>query len=125
MSYAVYGLQRANASGWLEASWDVFWGRRPTEPLTRGHVTHNMCAQLGVSMANITLSVDEKTVNRAREAAQAMGTSLNQLVREHIERLAGADQRAAEHTAYEARVAAAKGRLNGWKFDRDEANARG
>ena len=76
-------------------------------------------------MANITLSVDEKTVNRAREAAQAMGTSLNQLVREHIERLAGADQRAADHAAYEARVAAAKGQLNGWKFDREEANARG
>ena len=76
-------------------------------------------------MANITLSVDEKIVNRAREAAQAMGTSLNQLVREHIERLAGADQRAAYHTAYEARAAAAKGQLKGWKFDREEANARG
>ncbi len=76
-------------------------------------------------MANITLSVDEKIVNRAREAAQAMGTSLNQLVREHIERLAGADQRAADHKAYEARAAAAKGQLKGWKFDREEANARG
>ena len=76
-------------------------------------------------MTNLTLSVDEKTIDRAREAATAMGTSLNQLVRDHIERLAGADQRAAEHTAYEARAAAAKGQLNGWKFDREEANARG
>ena len=75
-------------------------------------------------MANLTLSVDEKTIDRARDAAQAMGTSLNQLVREHIERLAGADQRA-DHKAYEARAAAAKGQLNGWKFDREEANARG
>ena len=54
-----------------------------------------------------------------------MGTSLNQLVREHIERLAGADQRATDHKAYEARATAAKGQLNGWKFDREEANARG
>lgn len=76
-------------------------------------------------MANLTLSVDEKTIDRARAAAQAMGTSLNQLVREHIERIAGADQRAAEHRTYEARAVAGKGRLNGWKFDREEANARG
>lgn len=76
-------------------------------------------------MANLTLSVDEKIIGRARDAAQAMGTSLNQLVREHIERLSGADQRQADHDAFEARAIAGKGRLNGWKFDRDEANARG
>lgn len=76
-------------------------------------------------MANLTLSVDEKTIARAREAAQAMGTSLNQLVRDHIERLSGADQRESDHDAFEARAIAGKGRLNGWKFDRDEANARG
>ncbi len=76
-------------------------------------------------MANLTLSVDEKTIERAREAAQAMGTSLNQLVRDHIERLSGADQREADHDAFEARAIAGKGRLNGWKFDRDDANARG
>ena len=36
---------------------------------------------------NITLSVDEKTAERARKVAQAMGKSLNQLVREYMERL--------------------------------------
>ncbi len=76
-------------------------------------------------MANLTLSVDEKTIARAREAAQAMGTSLNQLVRDHIERLSGADQREADHDAFEARAIAGKGRLNGWKFDREQANSRG
>lgn len=76
-------------------------------------------------MANLTLSLDEKTIGRARDAAQAMGTSLNQLVRDHIERLSGADQRVADHDAFEARAVAGKGRLNGWKFDREEANSRG
>jgi hypothetical protein len=76
-------------------------------------------------MANLTLSVDEKTIERARNAAQAMGTSLNQLVRDHIERLSGADQREADHAAFEARALAGKGRLNGWKFNREEANSRG
>lgn len=76
-------------------------------------------------MANLTLSVDERTIGRARDAAQAMGTSLNQLVRDHIERLSGADQRKADHDAFEVRAIAGKGRLRGWKFDRDEANTRG
>ena len=76
-------------------------------------------------MANLTLSVDEKTIGRARDAAQAMGTSLNQLVRDHIERLSGADQREADHDAFEARAIAGKGCLNGWKFDREQANSRG
>ena len=76
-------------------------------------------------MANLTLSVDEKMMARARIAAQAMGTSVNQLVREQIERLAGADQRLVDHEAFEARAIAGKGRLNGWKFDREEANSRG
>ena len=76
-------------------------------------------------MVNLTLSVDEKTIERARDAAQAMGKSLNQLVRDHIERLSGADQRLADHEAFEARAVASKGRLNGWKIDREEANSRG
>ena len=76
-------------------------------------------------MANLTLSVDENATARARDAAQAMGTSLNQLLREQIERLAGKQQLALEHEAYEARCKASKGRLKGWKFDREEANARG
>ena len=38
---------------------------------------------------NITLSVDEKVAQRAREAAQKMGKSLNQVVRDYLEQLAG------------------------------------
>jgi hypothetical protein len=38
---------------------------------------------------NLTLSVDERLVERAREVARKQGTSLNALIREFIERLAG------------------------------------
>ena len=76
-------------------------------------------------MSNLTLSVDEKTVERARDAALAMGTSLNQLIRDHIERIAGAAQRENDHIAYERRATKSQGRLRGWKFDREEANSRG
>ena len=43
---------------------------------------------------NITLSVDEQVAQRAREAAQKMGKSLNQAVRDYLEQLAGSAQRA-------------------------------
>ena len=41
---------------------------------------------------NITLSVDEQTVEKARRVAQAMHKSLNQVIREYLEQLAGQDQ---------------------------------
>jgi hypothetical protein len=40
---------------------------------------------------NLTLSVDEQTVERARQVAQAQGMSLNELIRKYLERLAGRD----------------------------------
>jgi hypothetical protein len=38
---------------------------------------------------NLTLSVDEQLVERAREVARQQGTSLNALIRDYIELLAG------------------------------------
>ncbi|HOX69483.1 MAG TPA: MerR family transcriptional regulator [Burkholderiaceae bacterium] len=73
---------------------------------------------------NITLSIDERVAERARQAAQAMGKSLNQAVRDHLEQLAGMTQQDAQAEAFEASARASPGRLNGWQFDRDEANAR-
>ena len=73
---------------------------------------------------NITLSIDERVAERARQAAQAMGKSLNQAVRDHLEHLAGLTQKDAQADAFEASARASPGRLNGSRFDRDEANAR-
>jgi len=39
---------------------------------------------------NLTLSVDDRTLERAREVAREQGTSVNALIREYLERLAGA-----------------------------------
>lgn len=38
---------------------------------------------------NLTLSVDERLVERARATARQQGTSLNQLIREYLEQIAG------------------------------------
>lgn len=73
---------------------------------------------------NITLSVDEKVADSARKAAQAMGKSLNQVVRDYLEQLAGAEQLEAELAAFEQSALSTPGRLNGWRFDREEANRR-
>ena len=73
---------------------------------------------------NITLSADAQTVEQARQAAQRMGKSLNQAVRDHLAQLAGMAERGNAWDDYEARCREGGGRLNGWTFDRDEANAR-
>ena len=73
---------------------------------------------------NITLSIDERVAEAAREAARKMGKSLNQVVREHLEQLAGNARVAGDLAAFEQRCLNAQGRLSGWQFDRDDANAR-
>lgn len=42
-------------------------------------------------MANVTISIDEETLRRARIRALERGTSLNALVRDYLERLVGDD----------------------------------
>lgn len=69
---------------------------------------------------NITLSIDERVAEQAREAAQAMGKSLNQAVRDYLEQLAGRAQLESEIAAFVASTARTPGRLRGWAFNRDE-----
>lgn len=69
---------------------------------------------------NITLSIDEQVAEKARHAARAMGKSLNQAVRDYLEQLAGRAQLESEIDAFLESTARTSGRLEGWKFDRDE-----
>ena len=73
---------------------------------------------------NITLSVDEQVAQRAREAAQKMGKSLNQVVRDYLEQLAGGSRRTQQWKQFEERCMGSTAKLDGWKFSRDEANER-
>jgi replicative DNA helicase len=73
---------------------------------------------------NITLSVDEQVAQRARDAAQKMGKSLNQVVRDYLEQLAGSAKREQQWALFEQRCLTSGAKLNGWKFNRDEANER-
>ena len=40
---------------------------------------------------NVTLSIDEQVVARARKKAKALGKSLNELIRDYLQKLAGGD----------------------------------
>lgn len=69
---------------------------------------------------NITLSVDQQTVERARRVAKAMGKSLNQVVREYLEQLGGQADVEAEIAEFDRLTDAGEGDSRGWKFNRDE-----
>ncbi len=71
---------------------------------------------------NVTLSVDEQTVARARKKAEALGKSLNQLVRDYLQTLAGGDDPG--KSLEEFKRLSGQGHSRGWRFDRDEIHAR-
>jgi Family of unknown function (DUF6364) len=73
---------------------------------------------------NLTLSVDEQTVERARKVARALGKSLNELVRDYLRGLA--EEQSADRDIEELRelTRRAKGRSKGWRFNREELHER-
>ena len=73
---------------------------------------------------NLTLSIDERLVTRARKVAKSMGKSLNEVIREHLESLTS--KRSPEEWAAEFRrlSAEAHGDRKGWRFNRDEIHER-
>ena len=71
---------------------------------------------------NVTLSIDEHTVERARKRAEALGKSLNQLIRDYLQKLAGDDD--AERSIAEFERLSGGGHSQGWRFNRDEVHER-
>jgi hypothetical protein len=69
---------------------------------------------------NITLSIDEQIVKRAREKLQAVGKSVNEEIREHLQLVAGVKDKDAETWIEELRSLSGKGDAHGWRFNRDE-----
>lgn len=76
----------------------------------------------GYVVMNITLSVNEKTVIEARKVAASMGKSLNQVIREDLERLTRKQNR--NNDLDEFKALAGQGNSKGWRFSRDELHER-
>jgi hypothetical protein len=71
---------------------------------------------------NVTLSIDEQVVARARKKAKALGKSLNELVREYLQKLASGDD--PERSIEEFERLSGRGHSRGWRFNRDEIHER-
>lgn len=73
---------------------------------------------------NVTLSVDDEVIQRARRKAEALGTSVNQLIRDYLEQLSGKSDPQQLAAEFERLSHLAHGDSRGWKFDREELHER-
>ncbi|HVV88318.1 MAG TPA: DUF6364 family protein [Kofleriaceae bacterium] len=73
---------------------------------------------------NITLSLDDQVVEKAREVARQQGKSLNALVREFLERLTGAQPGATTADELLQLMRKHGGRSGGKRIPRDAAYGR-
>jgi hypothetical protein len=71
---------------------------------------------------NITLSLDDQLVSRARKKAQALGKSLNQMIRDYLQTVAGGDD--AERSIEEFKRLSGRGNSRGWRLNREEIHKR-
>lgn len=73
---------------------------------------------------NVTLSIDDEIVERARDLARQRGTSLNQMVRDYLTQLA-ADRSPEELVAELERLwATSRGNSGGERWTREEIHDR-
>ena len=73
---------------------------------------------------NVTLSIDDEVLREARRRAEAMGTSVNQLVRDYLEAFAGRRDPGAGAEELRRLSWLANGDRRGWKFNRNEIHER-
>jgi len=74
---------------------------------------------------NVTLSIDDRLVRRARKYAEAQGKSLNQLMRDHLQAITAEDDADGWIGEFRRLSKRSGGDSRGWRFDRDEIHARG
>jgi len=73
---------------------------------------------------NLTLSVDDEVVEKARRRAEMLRTSVNQLIREYLEELAGKTDPEAEAKEFERLSRLAHGNSRKRQFNREELHQR-
>jgi len=73
---------------------------------------------------NVTLSIDERLVEEARKVAKARGTSLNQMIRDELERITAAVSGDDLVRELEAQWSRTEGRSGGWRWNREELHDR-
>lgn len=69
---------------------------------------------------NVTLSIDDRLVAEARKVAEARGMSLNQMIREELQRVTAAVSGEDLVRELEALWSTGAGRSGGWRWNREE-----
>jgi hypothetical protein len=70
----------------------------------------------------VTFSVDEQVLARARGKAEALGKSMDQLIQDYLQTLAGVDN--PERSIEEFKRLSGQGNSCGWRFNREEIQYR-
>lgn len=90
--------------------------------------THITCPRImcdgGIAHMNLTLSVDEQLVIEARRAADSLGKSLNQLIREYLEQLTARNRPADDLDELRRLSAEGGGRSGGTPIKREDLHGR-
>lgn len=73
---------------------------------------------------NITLAIDERLLARARQVAQQRRTTLNQLVRDYLERLTASSDGLTVAEEFERLWAESQGHSGGAKWTREQLHDR-
>ena len=76
------------------------------------------------AFTDLTLSLDPETVRKARRHAEAMGTSIDQLIREFLKDLAGTSNAGSDADEFVRLSRSANGNSHGWRFNREELHER-
>jgi hypothetical protein len=69
---------------------------------------------------NITLSIDEQLVERAREKLRAVGKTINQEIREHLQHIVGENEELERDLEEFVRLSG-RGDSGDWKWNREDA----
>lgn len=69
---------------------------------------------------NLTLSIDEQVIKRAREKLRAVGKSVNEEIREHLAHIAKDDEDVERDIEEFVRLSG-MGDSKGWKWNREDA----
>jgi hypothetical protein len=73
---------------------------------------------------NVTLSLDDKLLKRARQLAARRGISLNQMIRDYLSGVTGEMSPDEAVAQLDALWAQGSGDSRGWRFDREELHDR-
>ena len=73
---------------------------------------------------NITLAIDDDLLKEARQIAQSMGKSVNQLVREYLEQLTRREDPRRDIEEFRRLSLEGRGRSKGRRWTRDELHER-